>query len=147
MPISYSGVGRNILSALTQGANMSMPQPWLGLFSTMPSANGSGGVQVSYPEYGKVRIDNPGIEGKEIMGEPYSETDTDGNILSAVKNQEIIYFPENETGSAVQAVGWGLFSSASATTPYMWGELKTPVTINKNSVPMFRVDDFVMKLK
>lgn len=147
MPISFNGLGTHILKGLTQGSSVAMPQPWLGLFSTMPNASGSGGVQVSYPEYGKIRLDNLGIEGKEIMSNPFSQTDTDGTVLSAVKNQEIIYFPENETGSAVQAVGWGLFSSADATTPYMWGELKEPVTIGTNSVPMFRIDDFVMKLK
>lgn len=145
-----SNIGSGILKGLTQGATMTFSTPYLGLFTTMPDASGIGGEEVSYPEYSRVKINVKGVEGKDIMTAPYTEAgsgDDAGKTISCVKNQEIIYFPEAETGAGGQAVGFGLFAAKEGGTPYLWGELKTSVPINQNSVPMFRIEDFEIKVK
>lgn len=145
-----STIGSNILRNLAKGVMMSAQTPYLGLFTTLPGASGSGGVEVSYPEYSRVQLNVNGVEGKEIMTAPYTETGTGedaGKTISGIKNQEIIFFPEAETGAGGTAVGFGLFSARTGGTPYLWGALKTSVTINQNSVPMFRIDDFEIKVK
>lgn len=150
MSINANDIGKTIANGLTQGGSVSFPTPYLGLFTTMPGADGTGGVEVNYPEYARVAINTKGIEGKDIMTEPYTEAGTGddaGKNLAVVKNQEIVYFPEAETGAGGTAIGFGLFKSRTGGTPYLWGELKTNPTINKNSVPLIRIDDLVLKVK
>lgn len=150
MAISAEKIGKSIVSGFSKGGSVSFPTPYLGLFTTMPGADGTGGVEVSYPEYKRVAINAKGIEGKQIMVDPYTEAGSGGDAgktITATKNQEIIYFPEAETGAGGTAVGFGLFSTKTGGDPYMWGELKSNVTINQYSVPMFRANDFVLKLK
>lgn len=139
-----STFGSSILRRLTQD------YPYLGLFTAMPNASGTGGVEVSYPEYCRVKINVKGLTDKNIMADPYTEIgsgDDAGKTICCVKNQEIIYFPEAETGAGGQAVGFGLFADKENGAPYLWGELKTKVSIGQNSVPMLRTDDFVIKVK
>ena len=150
MAISAENIGKSIISGFSKGGSVSFPTPYLGLFATMPGADGTGGVEVSYPEYKRVAINANGIGGKKIMVDPYTEAGSGndaGKTITATKNQEIIYFPESETGAGGTAVGFGLFSAKTGGYLYMWGELKSNVTINQYSVPMFRADDFVLKLK
>lgn len=149
--------GKNIMDAMAKGTTVTFPTPYLGLLKTMPNAAGSGGEEVSYPEYCRVAINVTGLEGKNIMAAAVSATITDdgeSKTQSSAENQEIIYFPENETGEATTAVGVGIFSSrATGTTPYFWVPFKDAngdpqtVTINKNSCPMFRIGKFKLKVK
>ena len=44
-------------------------------------------------------------------------------------------------------VGFGLFSAQTGGNLYLWGALKSEVPINQYSVPMFRADGFMLKLK
>lgn len=151
MSISATNIGKTIIKGFAQGGAVTFPTPYLGLFTQLPGADGTGGTEVSYPEYKRVKINVNGIEGKPIMSEPYTEQgsgDDAGKVLSATKNQEIIYFPENEAGTEeVNVVGFGLFVSQSAETPYLWGALKSEVTIRQYTVPMFRVGDFKLMIK
>jgi hypothetical protein len=151
-------ISKNIVNAFAQGGNVAFPTPYIGLLTSMPKADGSGFGEVSYPEYNRVPINIKGINGLEIMGEPYVETeyvpgsgdvgDAEDNVTVAhVKNQEIIYFPEAETGAGGTAVGFGLFASKEGGDPYLWGTLKKSATISINSVPMFRIDDFHLSVK
>ena len=150
MPISAENIGKSIIRGFSQGGSVSFQTPYLGLFTTLPGADGTGGVEVSYPEYKRVAINVNGIEGKKIMVDPYTEAGSGadaGKTITATKNQEIIYFPEAETGAGGTAVGFGLFSAQTGGNLYLWGELKSGVTISQYSVPMFRADGFMLKLK
>ena len=150
MAISAENIGKSIISGFSKGGSVSFPTPYLGLFTTMPGTDGTGGVEVAYPEYSRVKINATGVEGSAIMCDPYIEAGTGedaGKTITATKNQEIIYFPEAETGAGGTVVGFGLFSAKTGGYLYMWGDLKSNVTINQYSVPMFRADDFVLKLK
>jgi hypothetical protein len=146
-----STYGQNLMNAIAKGNSVTFPKPYIGLFKTMPGAGGTGGAEVDYPEYCRVDASAYGIEGKLIMAGAASEviTDDDGQskTQSYVKNQEIMYFPENETGSAVTAVGVGIFTAKTGGSAYLWAEFESPVTINKNSSPMFRIDKFKWMVK
>ena len=149
--------GSNIMSAFAKGTSVTFPTPYIGLFKTMPDANMSGGDEVDYPEYARVQLNVKGIEGKDILTSPYYEDgeDADGNAIKVtkIKNQELIVWPENETGTAVKAIGWGLFESRTATTPYLTGLLAADatgsreITINPNSMPIVRIERLKIGIK
>lgn len=66
-----------------------------------------------------------------------------------IANDEIIFF--NETLASWGTIThFGLFESASATVPYFWGELTTPVEItvtdDNTYVPIFRAEALVIGL-
>lgn len=155
--IRANDYGVNLMKAISLGGTVSFPSPYLGLLAAMPGTDMSGGAEISYPEYARVQIYAKGIEGKTIMGTPYTKdtTDSDENVVKAAKvsNQERIYFPDNETGDTVYAIGWALYDSLSATKPYMCGKLTLekdedgndiPLEIRKDSVPMVRIGDLVL---
>ena len=71
------------------------------------------------------------------------KTDLGGELVAT--NDNIIYFPE-ATSNWAAVVGWGLFGSASGGTPLFYGNLSTAVTVQQNYVPMFRKENFVMKI-
>lgn len=149
--------GKNIIDAMAKGTSVSFATPYVGLFKTMPGANGTGGEEVDYAEYTRVAVNVNGIEGKTIMAAATSEViaDDDGEskTQSFAQNQEIIYFPENESGPATAAVGVGIFESRTGGAPYLWQAFKDAegnaksVDIPVNSVPMFRIGKFVIKTK
>ena len=153
--------GKNLMTAISKGAAVTFPTPYVGLFKTMPGAGGTGGEEVDYSEYARVAINVNGIEGKLIMANAVSATITDedefGNeeqkTQSSTKNQEIIYFPENETGPATSAVGVGIFAARTGGNPYLWQAFKDDegntksVSIPINSSPMFRIGKFNLKVK
>lgn len=150
MALNYTSFSRDMIDKLTNGGSMSFPQPYIGLFTTMPGANGSGGEELSYPEYKRVKLNTKGIEGNDIMGDPTSETgsgDDAGKTIAVIKNQEYIYFPVNETGSTQTAVGFGLFTTVSGGQPYLWATFATSKPVGQNSVPTFLKDDLMLKAK
>lgn len=149
MPID-STKAKAIAAGFAKGETVSFSTPYMGLFVKMPDVNGANGEETSYPEYARVKLTAIGIEGKTIMGTATTaegEGDDAGKLVATIKNQEIIYFPEAETGAGGTVVGYGLFSAPTGGTPYQWGELKTPMPINQNSVPMFRIDNFKLMVK
>ena len=153
--------GKNIIDAMAKGTSVSFATPYVGLFKTMPGANGTGGEEVDYAEYTRVAINVNGIEGKLIMAAATSETITENDEFgnsesktqSSAQNQEIIYFPENETGPATAAVGVGIFESRTSGAPYLWQAFKDAegnaksVDIPVNSAPIFRIGKFMLKTK
>lgn len=153
MPINSTNVGIPLMNVLLNGTNMTAltKTPYLGLFTVMPGVNMTGGSEIEYPEYVRVDLSAKGVGGSSILVSPYAEddTDADGNPVKAVKvhNQEIIYFPENETGANSTIVGWGLFTSKDATTPYMSGYLKNPIEVKTNTIPMIRINNMTLGVK
>lgn len=149
MPID-STRSKAIVEGFTLGKAVTFPTPYLGLFTTMPGADGTGGEETTYPEYTRVKLTALGVEGKALMSNATIEAGSgeDAGVNIAVsRNQEIVYFPEAETGAGGTVVGIGLFSAVSGGTPYLWKELDTPMPININSVPMFRIGNLVFKVK
>lgn len=131
----------SIANAIADSSTVSFSTKYLGL------RDASGG-EISYPEYHRVDITAKGIEGKLIMGE--AAADDEGVIT--VENQEIIFFPENETGETVTVGGWGLYSGKTGGIPQMWGTFTKdgePVTqeIKVGGIPIFRISDFKIKVK
>lgn len=139
MAIKASELGADILRAITKGGSVTFDTPYIGLLD-------ASGNRISYPEYANVRIDIDGIKGTPIMGSISSEEN--GKVAVITSNpEEAIYFPENKTGAAVTATGWGLFPSKTATMPNLWGELKNSITIGTGSVPVIRGGDLILKVK
>ena len=52
-------------------------------------------------------------------------------------NKQIVYFPE-ATADWGTVTHFGLFTSASGGTPFLWGALSEPVNIPSGYVPLFR---------
>ena len=151
MAVNASTFGKKIMTGLSKGGNVAFPTPYLGLLTALPGADGSGGGELSYPGYSRVKLSVTGIKGSNILCDPFTEAGTGedaGKTVTVIQNQEEIHFPENELGTEEsQVVGFGLFESLTAQPPYLWGELKETVTVRQYSVPMFRAEDFVLRLK
>lgn len=79
--------------------------------------------------YGRTQLGNYQNGAGQLMGSP-----TNGKIV----NNQIIYFPE-ATGDWGTVTHFGLFTSASGGTPFLWGALSEPVNIPSGYVPLFRV--------
>lgn len=106
----------------------------LGLSSSAPGNTGAGFSEPSASEYRRVSL-----AGKmNTMTFPYNN-----QPQGFVDNNDTLYYPE-----AVTAGGWGvvayfgLFSAATSGDLLVWGTLNsgTPVTINANTVPLFRAN-------
>lgn len=144
-----------IINALAKGAQYTFNKPYLGLFTTMPNADGSGFAEPTYPEYCRVLLTATGIEGQSILGNAATEAgsgDDADKLVAFVKNQELIYFPDVDTVSddySETIVGVGLFASTSAMTPYLWGALPadSDATIVKKSVPMVKIGNLKLIAK
>lgn len=146
---------KGIINALTDGKSYTFPTPYLGLLTKMPAANGTGGAELSYPEYHRVDLTALGIDGKVILAEAATEAGTGDDadkIVAYVKNQELIYFPDVDTVDddyTEQVVGVALYSSKTATTPYLWGKLPegSEVIVKKKSVPMIKLNNLKLTAK
>lgn len=146
---------KGIVSALATGSSCTFSKPYLGLLTVMPAASGSGGAELSYPEYHRVSLTALGINGSNILANVYTEAGTGedaGKLIAAVKNQELIYFPdvdEVEDDYEETVVGVALYASKTAVTPYLWGELPdgSEVIVKKKSVPMIKLDNLKLTAK
>ncbi len=79
--------------------------------------------------YGRTQIGNYQNGAGQLMGTP-----TSGKIT----NSQIIYFPE-ATSDWGTVTHFGLFTSATGGTPFLWGALSDSVNIPSGYVPLFRV--------
>ena len=112
---------------------------WLGLFTTKPAADGTGGVEVgSGKNYSRIEI-------SALM----SATDR------SIKNTNDINFnaaivPSDPT--AVTGADWGtivafgLFTTQTTNTLYAWGDLDNPVVVNTQNTLHFLKDKFELFL-
>ena len=158
--ITASNYGKKILDGLfhtgtsASATTVSFPaDPYLGLFTTMPNADGTGGVEVSADEYGRINLTNTGVYNKQLIA-PATIVDGDGKDsgkkLAKVVNQDEIHFPViPQGGTWGTIVGFGIFDSASGGTPYFWGELTAPVetgSATSKTAVFFDIGDFVVTL-
>lgn len=108
----------------------------LGLSSSAPGNTGSGFREPTASEYRRVAL-----SGKmNSMVFPYNN-----QPQGFVDNNDTLYYPEAVTSGGWGVVAYfGLFSGSTVggTDLLVWGTLNsgTPVTINANTVPLFRAN-------
>ena len=153
--ITASKYGKQILDGMfTSTTNVAFPvTPWLGLFTTMPGADGTGAVEVSAAEYGRLDLTKAGVHSKIYMAGAVvvdGTGDDAGKKVAKSTNQDEIHFqiiPAGGTWGTI--VGFGIFDAATGGTPYFFGELTAPVATgsadNKTAV-FFDIGDFVITL-
>lgn len=109
---------------------------WLGLFTTKPGSDGSGGVEVSSTNtnYSRVEIHDLMSATNRSIKNIY-----DINFNAAIVPSD----PSAATGADWGTiVAFGLFTSRTGSTLYAWGDLDTPVTVNTQSTLHFLKEDF-----
>lgn len=121
--------------------NALLPTCYLGLLTSLPAnADGSGYNEPDTAAGYKRAFLGNYQSSNNIM---IVKTDLSGELVAT--NNDIIYFPE-ATSNWTAVVGWGLFGSADGGNPLFYGNLTQSVTVQQNYVPMFRKDNFVMKI-
>lgn len=109
---------------------------YIGLSTTTPAADGSNFTEPSAEAgYSRAII---GLQGQ-------SGTQTMTVSGATATNDDIIFFPE-ATSSWGTITHFGLFNSATATTPMITGALTSSVVIGANYVPLFRAGNFTLTL-
>ena len=121
-------VKSSILLAMTgKSQNLNIASTcYIGLLKSV--SNGAVEPDIS-AGYGRTQLGNYQNIAGQLMGSP-----TNGKIM----NNQIIYFPE-ATDDWGTVTHFGLFTSASGGTPFLWGALSEPVNIPAGYVPLFRV--------
>lgn len=101
---------------------------YVGLFTTMPAEDGTGGVEVSGGSYARVQCG---------PGDSYWTGPTGGN--GQYSNTDVIQFPEpSATWGTI--LGYGLFSAVSSGTLYISKTFTASVTVNNGDpAPGFAV--------
>lgn len=138
-----------VINALADGKSYTFPTPYLGLLTVMPDASGNNGAELNYPGYFRINLTEKGINGKTFLSEATTEDgtgDDEGTKIAYVKNEDLIYFTDVddvEEDYSEQVVGVALYSSKTATAPYLWGELPadSEVIVRKKSVPMIKLNN------
>lgn len=122
-------------------SNTLLPTCYLGLLTSLPAnSDGSGYNEPDTAAgYKRAFLGNPQFSNNIMT----VKTDLGGELVAT--NDDIIYFPE-ATANWTAVVGWGLFGSKSGGNPLFYGNLSTAVTVQQNYVPMFRKENFVMKI-
>ncbi len=157
--INASNYGKKILDGLFNTGNktsnsVAFPNtPYLALLTTLPGADGTGGVEVSAEGYSRIDLTNHGVYNKQYIAPAVvvdGEGEDTGKKLAKIVNQDEIHYPVIPVGGTWGTiVGFGVYESASGGTPYFWGQLTEPVETgsetNKTAV-FFDVGDFVVTL-
>ena len=95
---------------------------WLGLFTTAPQSNGTGGVEVgSGKNYARVEI-----HGVMSVTNRKATNSSDINFNPAINPADPSAASGYDWGTIVAI---GLFSEATGGTPYAWGNLDTSVSV------------------
>lgn len=153
--ITASNFGTKILNALfTSDSNITFPsKPYLGLFTAMPAADGTGGTEVSAEEYARINLAAVGVHGKAYMGDATvadGEGEDTGKKVAKITNQDEIHYQIIPAGGSWGTiVGFGVFDAASGGTPYFWGELTAPVETGSEAsktAVFFDIGDFSVTL-
>lgn len=130
----------NMIFGKAQG-NTLLPTCYLGLLTSLPANSDGSGYNEPDAAAGYKRAFLGNYQSSNnIMT---VKTDLGGELVAT--NDDIIYFPE-ATANWTAVVGWGLFGSESGGNPLFYGNLSTAVTVQQNYVPMFRKENFVMKI-
>lgn len=112
---------------------------WLGLFTTKPNDNGTGGVEVgSGKNYSRVNISSL------MSATNRSAVNTnDINFNAAIVPSD----PTAQTGADWGTiVAFGLFTTQTGNVLYAWGDLDLPVTVNTQNTLHFLAGKFELFL-
>lgn len=125
---------------------------YLGLSKTEPNADGTGATEPSGCNYSRVQITSS--LSKRFKSKHLNES-TATLHQGLVGNTRDIIFPEARNPSDINAATggdwttgderiryWILFSSATGTTPFAWGELSQPVEIKTHDIFTIRAGEF-----
>lgn len=105
---------------------------YIGLSQTTPTENGGNFTEPSA---------SSGYERSYL-----SSTDRDLSISAQISNKKIIFFNESIGAGYGTVTHFGLFKTASITTPFFTGPLAAPLTIAEGYIPIFRAHKFVIAL-
>lgn len=109
---------------------------WLGLFTTKPIEEGTGGVEVSSANTNYTRIN---ISSLMSATNRQAINLNDINFNAAIVPSD----PDAQTGADWGTiVAFGLFTTQTGGSPYAWGDLLTPVTVNTQNTLHFLTDNF-----
>lgn len=136
MALTQNGA-QQIITALVSGKYVALST------NTLDTMNGGAGfTEPTASEYRRV-----GLQGN--LGDmTYNASTGTGTI----KNNNILYYPEADPGGSGTATGWGtngkvycfgLFTAATGGNLLVYGQLNgssSGVTINANTVPLFRAE-------
>ena len=117
---------------------------YIGLSTTTPDTDGSNFTEPS-SAYAYARVLLGQRSSSASTYNPHYMVASGSAGVGTLQNDRIIYFNE-ATGSWGTITHFGLFTSASATTPFIYGALQSSVTILANYVPMFRAGNLVITL-
>ena len=140
----------SITLTLIDPININMTYPnasYLGLFITLPDADGVGGAEPStsasngaFTGYMRINLHDDIIYAENTLVECQQGASGEGII----KNDKMIMFPEvvNENWGTI--VGFGIFDNdiPGEGIPYFWGQLESSATTEIGKVPLFRADEF-----
>lgn len=106
---------------LMRGIALSAPSAlYVGLFLSDPKDSGTEGVEVSYTGYTRKLV----------------TFELDGT--SAIKNNDVITFPEAAESVSSPVTHIGIFDAISGGNMWLYGQLTTPLTIQAQISPIFR---------
>ena len=113
---------------------------WLGLFTTKPGSDGTGGVEVSSTGTNYSRVE---IHSLMTASGRSAVNSADINFNAAINPSD----PDAQTGADWGTItAFGLFTSRTGSTLYAWGELDSSVTVSTQNTLHFLAGDFELFL-
>lgn len=120
------------------GQNATAPSQWCYVGLGILSSEVSGAfIEPNQSEYARVPVANTPVSGQSAMTS-IMESYYDSTLAAGVAtNSQIIFFNEalSDWGTLTH---FALFDSEDSTTPYLYGELDSSVTIDEGYIPIFR---------
>lgn len=116
---------------------------YLGLLTIVPATSDTADTYQEPPTangYKRTLLGNYQTAVTQLMETAY----VSGELVA--RNKDIIYFPECTGTDWPPILGWGLFSSESGGSPLFYGTLSQSQTIQVGYVPMFKAEQFIMKI-
>ena len=130
-----NGEEQDILEYWFSGTALPNTPTHIGLFTTIPADDGTGGVEVSGGSYARQAFARNGTNwGTSAAGAP-----------STIQSLVDITFPE-ATASWGTVVAWGYFTALSAGTLLFFGALDTNKLIDTGDTAKFTAGNLVAKL-
>lgn len=129
----------NILNHFFGGAALSPASPatvHVGLFTTLPADDETGGVEASYTGYARVGVTNNATEWPAA---------TEGAPTQKSNANTITFGQKTDVGS-ITVVGFGLFDAASAGNLLFFGAVTPNQAVGQNDTPRFLAGDVIIEL-
>ena len=113
---------------------------WLGLYTTLPSSTGSGGVEPSTSNnYARVEIS----QFMTVTGRTAKNTQ-DINFSADINPSDPTDTSHDYDWGPI--LGFGLFVSRTASAPYAWGTIDPAVTVEVQTTPHFLKEKFNIEI-